>query len=371
MRVVLFDMMRDWRGGQRQFLLLARGLLERGVEPLLICRRGSALHGRARAARVPTIPLTIPFEADFTAIRRVARILRDFDADVLHFNDSHSHWIGGAAALFVRRVVRVASRRVDFHIFRHGFGFSYFKYRYMADAYIAVSRAARDVLVRCGVRPERVFVVESGLPPAAPQAVDVRPLLGVPERTRVVGSVGALVWHKGHEHLIDAAALLAGRTPGVAFVVVGDGPLRRRLERRIEEKGLRGRFFLPGRRGDAEALVGSFDVFVMPSVMEGLGSSVLDAYRHGVPAVVTDAGGLPEVAGGGAAALVVPKGDARALAAGIERALSDKMLRSRLAEAGRGLLLRRFSADIMIERSVSVYERLIRGRRKWRSAANR
>lgn len=356
MRVVLCDMMRQWRGGQRQYLILAEGLVRRGHDVLCILRRGSPLEDHLKRKRIAHEVVAVPFEADLSAALRIAALCRRFRAHIIHSHDSHAHWLAGLAALRMR-LPHIVSRRVDFHIFRHGLGFSWFKYRYFADGYIAVSRAAADVLVRCGIPQEMVFIVPSGLPEKPPPKHQIREILGLPRHVNVVGTVGDLVGHKAHQIFVEAAARITD--PNIHFVIIGEGPLRKALEKKVESLGLTGRFHMPGRREDAENLIGSFDIFVMSSVQEGLGTSVLDAYRHGVAVVATRAGGLKEVVRDGKSGLLVEPGDAEGLARAVELLLRDEPLRKRLALGGRELLKNCFSADIMVEKTEGVYRRFV------------
>jgi len=356
MRVVLCDMMCLWRGGQRQFVLLAEGLARRGEDVFCIIRRGSPLQKRLQEKQLPYTAISVAFEADITAAWRIGNLCRRFGAHLIHSHDSHSHWLAGLAALWLR-IPHIVSRRVDFHIFRHGWGFSWFKYRYFADGYIAVSHAAADVLKNCGVPESKIFVVQSGLPPHPPTKRDIRTVLKLPPNARVVGTVGDMVPHKGHWVLVEAAANI--RLPDVHFVIIGGGPLHPRLKALISKKNLQSRFHLAGRLSAAEEFVGSFDIFVMSSVQEGLGTSVLDAYRYGVAVVATKAGGLAEAVEDGVSGLLVEVGDARALARAIMKVLEDESLRRRLIRGGKELLKNRFSADIMVERTLSVYRRYV------------
>jgi len=356
MRVVLCDMMRLWRGGQRQFLLLAEGLARRGEDVFCIIRRGSPLQEHLQRKQLPHKVISVAFEADMTAAWRIGDFCRRFNAHLIHSHDSHSHWLAGLAALRLR-IPHIVSRRVDFHIFRHGWGFSWFKYRYFADGYIAVSHAAADVLKNCGVPERKIFVVQSGLPPYPPKKRDIRDVLKLPPNAEIVGTVGDMVPHKGHWVFVEAAANI--KFPNVHFVIIGGGPLHPKLKALISKSNLQNRFHLAGRLSAAEEFVGSFDIFVMSSVQEGLGTSVLDAYRCGVPVVATKAGGLTEVVEDGVSGLLVDVGDARSLARAIMKVLKEEGLRRRLVGGGKELLKNRFSADIMVEKTLSVYRRFV------------
>ncbi|MCX7703846.1 MAG: glycosyltransferase [Planctomycetota bacterium] len=358
-KVLHLDVMRQWRGGERQALLLAEGSKNRGIDVLFICRKNSVLQEKLVEAGVPTMPLSIPFEADFYTVWRLSRIIRENRFDIIHTHDSHSLWLGGCAGLLARRGVRIAARRVDFSIHRHGFGLSYFKYRYFTDHIIAVSEAVKEVLIKDGVPPSQISVIYSGVKTEPPQKTDVRTLLNLSADTRVVGTVGALVPHKGHRHLIEAAAMLIPHRRNLHFVIIGEGPLKKSLIEQAHYYGVSPNVHFLGFRKDAENLIPSFDLFVMSSVEEGLGTVVLDAYRAGVCVVATDAGGLKEVVEDGVSGIRVGRGSGSELKRRIARILDDEEMRKNLIEGGRIVLKSRFSADIMIEKTLSLYKRLL------------
>ena len=137
-------------------------------------------------------------------------------------------------------------------------------------------------------------------------------------RTRpIVGAVAALTQEKGHKYLIDAAALVVRDVPDARFVILGEGDLRPALERQIKELHLEKHVVLPGFRADILSFIRSFDVFVMSSLFEGLGTSLLDAMALSKPTVASDTGGIPEVVSHGETGLLVPPRDARELASAI------------------------------------------------------
>ena len=117
----------------------------------------------------------------------------------------------------------------------------------------------------------------------------------LPHQAPVVGNVGALVPHKGQRHLIEAAHLVVQELPDARFVILGEGELREHLERQVREHHLEKHVLLPGFRIDVLGCIKGFDLFVMSSVTEGLGTSLLDAMACSRAIVATTAGGIPEV----------------------------------------------------------------------------
>jgi glycosyltransferase involved in cell wall biosynthesis len=154
---------------------------------------------------------------------------------------------------------------------------------------------------------------------------------------------------------VDAAALVVRRVPDARFVIAGEGELRGALEHQIKALGLEKHVILAGFRPDVLSLHKAFDIFVMSSLTEGLGTSLLDAMACGKPVVATTAGGIPEVVRDGETGLLVPPKDDQAMADAIVRLLKDGSLRARMGAAGMSLANTRFSAERMVAETLAVY----------------
>jgi glycosyltransferase involved in cell wall biosynthesis len=215
------------------------------------------------------------------------------------------------------------------------------------------------MLVNDGVHPDATVTVHEGIDLArveAAPAANVHEEFWLPHQAPVVGNVAALVRHKGHRHLIGAAAIVLRDIPDARFLIAGEGELRPILERQIREQRLEKHVFLAGFRPDILSLHKGFDIFVMSSVTEGLGTSLLDAMACAKPVVATAAGGIPEVVVDGETGLLVPPRDDRALAAAVVRLLRDEALRARMGAAGLARVRNHFSAERMVRDTLAVYQ---------------
>jgi glycosyltransferase involved in cell wall biosynthesis len=247
---------------------------------------------------------------------------------------------------------------VDFHI--RGNAFSRWKYN-QVDCFICASDAIRRMVVEDGIPEEKTTTVHEGVDVErvrAMPAVDVHREFWLPHDAPVVGNIAALAAHKGHRHLIDAATRVVRDVPDVRFVVLGEGELRPTLERQIREHALEKHVLLAGFRPDALSLLKSFDVFVLSSVTEGLGTSLLDAMACEKAVVASDAGGIPEVVRHGETGLLVPPRDDVALARGIVTLLRDRSLRMRMGGAGLQRVRTLFTVERMAAATLAVYERV-------------
>jgi len=363
LRTVHINTERTFRGGERQVLLLMRGLIERGHEASLIAQPSCGLAERAEEAGITVHKIKMRFDLDPLALALICAKLRGLECDIVHMHTGHAHTLGVVSSLLSGRGRRIVSRRVV-----SGVGTSWLsrlKYRRGVNRYIAISEAVKKKLLEAGVAPARVSVVNScidlsrfeGVPDASK---GLRREFGIPEAAPVVGAVGALVLPKGFHHFIDAVSMVVQRVPQARFVLVGDGELRQELEHRAAALGLgRETLVFTGWRDDVPELLKSFDVLVSSSIEEGLGTSVLQALATKKPVVVTDAGGLPEIVADGENGLVVPAGEPRLLADGIVRLLNDASLCVRMADAGYQTVRQRFTPARMVEGTIAVYREVL------------
>ena len=364
MRVAHVDTGMTWRGGQVQVFSLARGLLRRGHEALVICPPGSELEAACSRDGVQVETASMRAELDVVAMLKVAGALRRFGADIVHFHTARAHTIGLAAARLACTPVKVLSRRVDFPPGKNPF--SKIKYRAKVDAIAAVSGAVRDVLEEGGVDPNLITVIHSGVDlERFKDRVDssyIRGELGIPESAPLVGSVGALAPQKAHSYLLRAARELADVRPDVRYIIVGDGELEGELKALARSLHLEEIVRFAGFRRDVPAVLAAIDVFVLSSRYEGTPNVLLEAMAAGTPVVATCVGGVPEIVVDGECGLLVPPADPVALADAIHRALRDDSLRQRLVANG-AIRVRDFSVERTIEKTELLYHKLVRAKK--------
>ena len=354
------DTARTWRGGQSQVLLTVFGLRARGHQAILVVHPDGELRRRAGNAN-DLYPLAPRMEMDFTAAWRLSRLLRERRPDIIHAHDAHAVAMTalalslGGANLPTRFI---ASRRVIYHIGKNAF--SRWKYR-QVDRFICSSSYIRSVLVGDRMPPERLDVVRDGVDlesvKAAPP-VNLHETFWLPHGAPIVGNVAALDPDKGQRYLIDAAQLVVRTVPDARFLIVGEGELADTLRIQIKQLNLEKHVILAGFRSDVLSLHKGFDVFVMSSVSEGLGTSALDAMACGRPVVAAEVGGLPEVVDHRETGLLVPTRNPALLAGALIELLQDPTLREHFGSAALERAHQRFSADRMVEETVEVYRRV-------------
>lgn len=226
------------------------------------------------------------------------------------------------------------------------------------DRFIAVSdEVAKQLHRRLRVPLERVRVVRNAIATAPfDETVETAGRSPWNARSRAtVLTVARLDPQKGLDYLVHAAA----QVPDALFLVAGEGPLGSTLEAEVRSLGLSDRFKLLGFRSDIPDLLRTCDLFVLPSLYEGLPLSVLEAMAAGKPVIASDIGGTDEAVVHGETGLLVPPADPSALARAIRELLADPVRARRFGSCGRARVAREFSADLMVERVSAVYSELL------------
>lgn len=358
MKILHVNTERPWRGGERQTLLLATTLQSRGITNAIACRRNSPLEEKARERGISTIKMPgDPVRASF-AIGSVAR-----EYDLIHCHTGRGHSLAAAVAFWHGKPV-IVTRRVIFVPKQSRF--NRYKYHHAARV-VCISHAIAGLLGEWGVPAAQLTVIHDAIPmsrSSEPQrsVEELRAKLEIPTDRRVVGCIGALTAEKDHATFLRAAHEIAAKRKEVVFVVIGEGKLKSDLLRLRHELGLDEVVCFTGFLPEADRYLDAFDVFVLSSRAEGLGSSLLDAFAAGIPVVATSVGGIPELVRHEETGLLVPVGDAPTLARAIERLLDDRALADKVTMAARRKVEQDFSVERMANSYQALYEAVLAGK---------
>ena len=345
---------RRFSGAERVCLSLCADLQQRGHRVLLLCKPEGGLPAEAARlgieARTPAISGKLNLAAPF----RIARIARDFGADLIHTHLSTASLWGGLAG-------RLTGIPTVGHV--HALN-TWFYYRFSSMA-VTCSAGVRRHIVQQGAPADRVRVVYNGIPAARLDGTlsirDARQVLGLNMSQQVVACVAHLSPKKGQTYLLQAVALLRDRFPDLVCLLAGEGEMRAALQREAEELGIAARVHLLGFRPDVISVMNAADLVVLPSVAkEGLGLVLVEAALLEKPTVGSDAPGIDEAVQDGVTGLVAPPGDAAALAEQLTVLLRDEGLRIRMGRAGRQRALRMFSQSAMVDGCEALYRELAR-----------
>lgn len=355
------DTSRAWHGAQNQTLLTVLGLRAAGQRAWLAAHPDGELKRHMREG-LDVLPISPRSEMDFSSGWRLSRAFRQLRPDILHAHDPHAVAMSSMAISMAYPPPcppLVASRRVAFRIKRNAF--SLWKY-HQVDLFLCSSDVVRKQLIADGIPAARTTTVHDGIDighvDAAPP-VDLHAEFWLPHGCPIVGTVGALVPHKGHRHFVAAAARVIRKVPEARFVIVGEGEEREPLEAQIRHLKLEKHIILTGWRDDVLSLHKAFDLFALTSITEGLGTALLDAMACRRSVVATRTGGVDEAVEEGATGLLVEPHDEPGLAKAIVDLLEHDTLRERMGDAGRARVEERFSVERMIADTLAAYERVL------------
>jgi glycosyltransferase involved in cell wall biosynthesis len=326
-------------GAELFFERMSIALAQAGDTVLPVIRDEPARRGRLRAAGLDPALLRFGGRLDPFTRPRAQRILESFGTDV--------------AIAWMSRAAFHAPRGRWSLLGRLG-GYYDLKYFRRCDHLIGNTRDIVRWIATQGWPPERVHYLPNFVADFADAAPAARAVLGVPEDARLVLALGRLHAVKGFDVLIRAASLM----PDVHVVIAGEGPERARLAALIAQLDLAGRVHLAGWRTDTGALLRMADVFVSASSHEPLGNMVLEAFSAGIPVVATAAEGPREVITDGIDGVLVPVGDAAALAQAILRVLSSPGQAASLGAAGRARYEMLYSEPVVVAAWQALLDRL-------------
>ena len=211
-----------------------------------------------------------------------------------------------------------------------------------------------------GVEPGRIRQLYSGVDTERfTPSVRCRAAVGSEGAGVSVGTVGRLDPVKNQALLLDVLASLRPRFPGLRLTVVGDGPERASLEARSKSLGVAGDVTFTGARSDTPDLMRDFDVFVLPSINEGISNTILEAMATGLPVVAGRVGGNPELVLDGVTGRLYGPADPGGLEQALSPYLTDSSLRQSHGAAGRARVVQNFSLDAMVERYLALYDELM------------
>lgn len=359
-RVLHIDAEFSWRGGQQQVVYLLEGLLNRGYTTKIICQPNSEFHTYCKRKNLPVHPVRMVNELDIVAGFRIAAITRKEKFNVIYAHSAHALSIGLWTKLWNPPLKLIALRRVDFHL-QHNI-LSHVKYRTrLVNKIICISDGIKKVLLTDGIAENKLITIHSGIDPHKFDSVkpykDFHSAFDIPEDHLIVGTVAALAKHKDYPTLLQAARIVLDQEKKVTFVALGTGREEQKIMERANHLNLRDHFKFLGFRKNVGAILKRFDLFVMASKWEGLGTSILDAQSIGLPVIATNTGGIPEIVRDDLSGILVPPKNPEKLAESIihlmhDRALRDKLSRCAISE------VKRFSIERVIDKNIELLRAL-------------
>ncbi|MEE9441692.1 MAG: glycosyltransferase family 4 protein [candidate division Zixibacteria bacterium] len=326
--VLHIDTGREFRGGQRQVLMMTRELKRLDIAQTIAIPDDSELD--RRIDYIPKIKLASKSLLRKILTGKISKTAREKDVNIIHAHDSEAHTIGLRLKSSFPNLKLIVTRRVIFP--PSGWLSRKFKYSDKVDKFIAVSNAVAVGLVKVGVDKDRIEVINSSLYINDIKNNDSDWL--VPEQIRekcdkFIVTAGALTGEKDFFTAIKAVSEAEKRIPGIGLLILGEGPERSKLEKYVAESNAKN-IFLMGHIEPMAPVFKKCELFLLTSKSEGLNNSAVEAEACGLPLVVSNVGGLPEIVSNGVNGLLCDAGDYKSFADAIVKILSDELIRIRM-----------------------------------------
>lgn len=356
-KVLHISTARSWRGGEQQIAYLVNELRRLELEQHIVCIKDAPLHRWAQKEKLPVLALAKASSIDLRFAFKISKYQKRHDFNIWHAHDAHAHGFAVYAQHFFKSRARlIVSRRVDFPVAKSRL--SAFKYNHPAVyRYLCVSEAIAEIL-RSSLRvPEKVFTVHSANDPSRfskPKTGQLRAEFPDKAQKYWIGNVAALTGHKDLFTFLDTTRTLLDTDKDLQFFIAGRGELEAELKNYAAQLELGDACIFLGFRKDVPEILADLDCFLFSSEMEGLGTSVLDAFASKTPVVATNAGGIPEMVKHEESGLLAKVKDPKGLAEAVLRLKSDQALAQKLV-AGGVAVLKDFSPQKMAQSTIDHY----------------
>lgn len=355
LKILHVDPERNWGGGEAQVLGLLTYLSVKGHRNDLLAHPRGLLSTRCQSLDVRIRPLVMRNDMDLRCVPALRRLIGKEAYDLVHFHTKRAHTL----ALWLPRgkgsPKYLVTRRMDYSE-KSGW-FTDQLYNRRVDGVVAISQAIAGLLASAGVERRKIRWIPSGIDPARFD-LEFDPADRRNGITRV-GCLGTIEERKGYRYLIEAAAKLKAERFKMHYSIAGDGPLRKALEIEVGRAGLHDEVSFVGFLDDPRNFIAGVDLVAMPSLFEGLGVAALEAMAASKPVVASRVGGLAESVVDGVTGLLVPPGNAAALAAAIAKLVRSSALAKSMGRQGRDRVRRYYSLENMARQNEAYYFELL------------
>ncbi|GAB4131555.1 MAG: glycosyltransferase [Ignavibacteriales bacterium] len=334
-RVLHIDIDKNWRGGQRQALYLHEYLLSKNYLSIMVCSENSIMEKRCKEQLLRYESINYRNELDLISAVKIGKIVKANKINIIIAHSSHALSLGLLVKLLQRSVKLIAVRRVDFKIQNNILS----KWKYKTDylnKIVCVSNYIKSVMTIAKKIEEKLMTIRD--------CIDVKRIndsqfdetlkkkLNIQSSEIIIGTVAAFVGHKDYPTFIKAASIVVEKYPNTIFVCVGEGKLKNDMIELSKELNVYEKFRFVGFTDDVISYLKIFDIFVLSSKREGLGSSILDAQAVGLPIIASRTGGIPELIVDGTTGLLVEPKNPKKLSEAILRLIFNKEGRNFLAK---------------------------------------
>jgi glycosyltransferase involved in cell wall biosynthesis len=358
-KVLHIDIENGWRGGQNQAIYLYETELQKGLDSHFICKVNTDFHKILKHKNLPHTALNYKNEVDIFSAIRISKIAKKYEYNIINCHSSHSLSLGLLSKYFYSKSKIIGVRRVDFKIKNNFLS----KWKYNSDnldALICVSDAIKNIMKNYIKNNNKLIVIHDG--------IDTQKYLGIDSSNLrkeynlndniIVGTIAAFVGHKDYPTLLKTIKIISEIRNDITFIALGDGPLFNNIKKLAEDLHISDNIIFTGFKENVGEFLNLFDIFILTSNEEGLGSTLLDAMSVGLPIVATKAGGIPEIIKDKTNGILCDIQDASSLANAVIQLVDNVELRN-LYGSNSKKIVQTFSIEKTAEKYFDLYQKLL------------
>jgi glycosyltransferase involved in cell wall biosynthesis len=363
LRILHTESSTGWGGQEIRVLTEAQGMLERGHRVSLLTPASGEIYAAARRRNIPVAALPIE-KKRLPALAAMTRWLREHrgDFDVINTHSSTDAWLTALASRIAGGAPPVVRTRHVSTAVATNFATRWLYQRASAHVVTTGEALRRQLAEKNGFDLTRITSVRTGIDLSLFKPLDkarcrrklefdARPALGI---------VATLRDWKGHDYLLDAWTLLRPDFAEWQLVIIGDGPQRARLEKRVQDEGLAATVRFAGNQDNVAEWLNGLEFFTLPSFGdEGVPQGIMQAMACGLAVVSTPVGAIEEAVQRGRTGMIVEPRNAQALADALGALMANSALRRAMGEAGRAYAREHFGIDAMLDKMEAVFRRVV------------
>lgn len=349
--ILEMEISKGWGGQEKRTVRLINHLNKDEFKVFYVAQPDSNIVKNKDEIDATIIPLTMRQSYDIKAIYNLCKTVKEKKIDIISTHSGKDAWIGAIVGKIMgKKVVRVRHLQTPIN--------STASYN-LSTKVVAVSKQVEKYLEKRGVKKEKLQTIYTGIDTARfnPQKeYDLKKELQIQKDTVLVGIVAVLRGAKRHVDLIEAISNIKA---DVKLVIVGNGPQERNIKDFIKEKNVQDKVIMLGHREDIDKILPNFDIFVLPSNMEALGTSILEASACGVPCIGSRVGGIPECIQDGKSGYLFENQNVKELQEKLELLIKNKDLRKEFGKNARELIEKKFSVEVMVSKTEKLYKEIL------------
>ena len=361
LNILHLDTEKYWRGGQQQVYYLHKALIAKGIKSILVCKKSSELSIICKNESLPFIEINIFGELDIFAAHKISKYCKKNNIDIIQAHSAHALSIAILTKYLYPFPKLIGVRRVDFPIEKNLFSRLKYNTRKISKI-VAISDFIRKVLIQDGIDENKIVTIRSGTDIYKYDKVlpdnNFRERYGIEENNTILGTVAAFAGHKDYPNLLNAFKIVKEEIKNTKLVCVGDGPLFEEMKNIAAEPKVNNDVIFLGFRNDIGQLLKVFDIFILASKKEGLGTSLIDALAVGLPIVATRSGGIPELIDHNKNGILVESKNPQQLAENLIELIKNKEQQKLLSISAKESALK-FSIEKTVEQNIELYKNLL------------